>query len=162
MAVDDSSVPRLSYVEYRNGFYVKALVQSIVKPGYHQNDLDLAFANIKSINPNARFVSLPYISSKVEITKEFMPIIESSDCNHLAGNVDDDQTCFLTVSHKGKRIIESALKSSGGIALNFIYKIYGVVENADGKYESREFEFGVSGSIGGKIMESYPNQFIYW
>ena len=154
------STPLFMYNEFKERFTQKALIQAVMVPGFHENDLASAKARIRALHPAVQFAALPFVGSKIEISDQFAPLIESGDCNHLAGNVSDEQTCLLTLTPKGRRVILRSLLSSSGISMNFNYQIEGVLEDADGKYSSKTFNFSVAGHIGGSEMRNFPNLFL--
>jgi hypothetical protein len=126
----------------------------------NQDDLTAAEQRVTALNPKATFTSLPYTASKIEISGDLSPLIESSDCNHEAGNMLDDITCILTLSPRGRMALINPLRTAGGVVVNFSYDISGVIEQADGTYTNQNLSFEVAGRIGGLDTKAYPQLFL--
>lgn len=159
-ALNAQGVPLFLYMEYKEFFARKAIVQAVLRPGFHDEDLMAAQARVKAIYSNATFAALPFLSSEIEISSELAPLVDQSDCNHMAGNVSDDQNCILKLSARGRTAIAKALRSSGGLSIRFSYKVSGVLEDGDGHYQSKELDFSVSGRMGGSELKGFPNLFL--
>ena len=155
-----TGTPLFLYSEYKERLAKKAIVQSVMKPGLRVDELEAAKKRVLSVNPNAHFSALPYLSSKIEISGQLAPLVESSDCNHIAGNILDDVGCIIKVSAKGRNPILKALRSDSGVIVHFVYGIAGVIEQADGTYINKEVAFAVAGHLGGSIVRGHPHLFL--
>lgn len=157
---NETGVPNFSYLEFHpHIFTTHAIIQATLRPDFTYEGIEQAKRGILAKNPAARFAALPFDDSSVEFADSLKPLIESSDCKHPAGTVADEQTCAFELNSKGISVLRPMLKQGLAITTQFLYRIQGVRQNADGSYTGSVNTYQVAGRIGGQDLAKHPELF---
>lgn len=165
MALDERSVPLFSYVEFFTdkkggwGSTVSGLMQVLMKPSVNEREVEAAKVALREINPAAVFSALPFNESRIQITPSLERLILPGSCSHRGGVVGQIQECSVNLTPMGVRVFRPKLKGGIVIALQFEYTISGVLQRADGGFESASLPMGVGGYIGGPSLKAHPELF---
>lgn len=152
--------PDFQYSEFRSSWTNKALVQTVLQPAVHLAELEAVKDSILKFKPLAKFTSMPYQSSRIELSGELSALIESHDCSHQAGNAFDEVSCTLILSSKGMKVLTPSFRAERGVIVNFLYEMSGVQILADGSYQDKLLTFSVTGHIGGQSTTRDPAKYV--
>ncbi|MGZ3694647.1 MAG: hypothetical protein ACXWQO_10730 [Bdellovibrionota bacterium] len=160
VAKDASGIPNFSYMEYvSSSGYRRAILQTTLRPDFTYEAIEKAKSEIRKIQPQAQFAALAFEDTKVSFTDSLRDLLISSDCQHQAGTVADEQTCAFKLSERGIKVMLPMLKRGLLITTQFLYTINGVRQNADGTYQNQKNQYQVAGRIGGPELAKYPELF---
>lgn len=168
IASDDKQNVKFHFTQYRTGrcdsrlsrrmgyCHYKAIITSLMIAGYESEQLAQAQAGIKKLRPNARFSAIPFLSSKVEFGNTLDVFIDQHECSPRAGQAADEIPCTMTLNRQGIKNLMPFLNSGRVVPFKFIYKIAGVIERADGKFENQELDYGLTVNLGGELLIDHP------
>ncbi len=168
IALDVKSTPKFHYTEYwkgncgRFGSAVggckkRALVTTLLAAGYEMEQLGIAEAGIRKLRPQARFSAIPFLASEVQFGETLSAFIEEHECAPRAGQAADEIPCTLTFNKRGIDKMVPFLNSGRVIPFKFIYKISGLLEDGEGKFEMTTLNYGLTVNLGGEMLVNHPD-----
>jgi hypothetical protein len=163
LAYDQRTQPQAPFFIYtelgwrRN--QIRAILLAILEPQVDLERVERAKARVLEINPQARFTMVPMSSSRVLFGTILTPLIESSECNHIAGGVGQRQMCAFRLNPQGRNVMRRQFQRSLTIVTSFQYEVAGVIQNADNSYSNRTGTYQIVGHIGGPELSRWSDRF---
>lgn len=136
-----------------------ALLQATLKPYFDESDFSQAKAKILKSNPKAIFTGLPFIESRVLFGDLLGRLIESSECDHHAGVLGEEQVCSFILNSKGVKVFRAQLSRGLALTLELEFTVNGVIQTPSGGFESKLNTYRMAGRIGSAELAKYPQLF---
>ncbi len=176
IASDKTGAPKFHFTQYKSGScnrrrdyrtgrcQFKALITSLLEAGYESKQLIEAQEGILKLRPNARFSSIPFVSSRVEFATTLSEFIDTHDCSPKAGQAADQIPCNITLNKKGITNLMPFLNAGRVLPFKFIYQIAGVIEGASGEFIKETLDYGLTVNLGGEMLNKHPdlNEAFLW
>ncbi|HXH31898.1 MAG TPA: hypothetical protein VNJ01_13900 [Bacteriovoracaceae bacterium] len=135
----------------------KAMLTSLLIADFEKEQLREAQAGIKKIRPQARFSAIPFLASKVEFDTSLKEFIDDHNCSPKAGQAADEVPCSMTLNSQGIYVLVPFLNAGSVLPFKFIYKIAGVIEGPDGKFQNQVLDYGLTVNLGGELLVKHPD-----
>jgi hypothetical protein len=153
-----------SFIEYKTGCNrfgrkcsSKAMLSSLLKACFLQEDLEAAQNEIRKTKPQARFAVVPMLNGKVEFSQSLIPFIDNHSCSPFTAQASDEIPCSLTLNDKGIRTLKPILLEGKVLPMKFNYEILGVHEIDGKKYLDAKLDLGLAVQIGGELTINHPD-----
>ncbi len=156
---NSQGVPVFSYFDTRKSFFKPVgIMQMTLVPTFTLEALEVAKSRIIAKNPHAVFNSVPFIKSELALTGTLKSLFSDNLCNHIAGLIDQEQSCILELTSNGRYLFAKAIRHKLLFTtLQFNYTIHAVRLKADGTYEDIEIQHGIAVRIDGDQLSNYPH-----
>jgi hypothetical protein len=130
----------------------RMLLTTFFEAAYNESDLNDTQRKILTMNPNANFVPVPFISSQVQFGTTLASFIEEHNCSPVGGQTADLVPCTIVLNQQGVYRLLPALQQGKLLAFNFTYKLMGAVESASGQFKDFETEYSIAVNLGGEAF----------
>lgn len=157
---DAQGTPRFSFQDLAVSTGLHALVQMTLCGRYNEEPLNQAKSAVLARVPDARFVALPFVSSRIVFDNVLSPLIVTQFCDHAAGTVGDEQTCAFHLNIRGRRIFVGQVRDRVAMTMQYEYSVAGFIRNPDGSFANQLSTFGVAARIGGDSLKQHPELFV--
>lgn len=159
VCLDGEGVPRFAYNDLSRGGGYHGIVQMTLCARYDQANLEAAKANLVTRVPGAHFTVLPFSKSKIVFNKVLQPYIVKEFCGHIAGSVNDEQTCSFRLNSLGRRVFLRQVRQRVALTMQYEYTVDAFIRKADGSLASEAIHLGIAVRIGGEELKAHPELF---
>lgn len=167
ISVDAKLVPKFHFTQYQTGrcgrfggalggCKSKALLSTLMVAGFELEQLTIAQNGIRKLRPQARFSAIPFLSSEVNFGETLISFIDGHECAPKAGQAADEIPCTITFNRRGISKLMPFLNKGRILPFKFIYKISGVIEDGEGKFEKTTLNYGLTVNLGGEMLVNHP------
>lgn len=163
LAYDEDGMPLFNYTEYKVGFRsYRSTAMMILKVANYREELLNTKNEVLSINPNAKFAPIPFVSSKLEFDGQFKELILGHSCEHVAGEYNSEQSCIINFSEFGRKVFRNTISKRIALVFRFSYSVEGFARDADDSLIPTSRNFMIAGRVGGGELLSHPELFTDW
>ena len=159
LCLDEDKTPRFSYQDFNTKSGPNGIVQMTLCARYHESELAAAKVDLLAKHPLARFVALPFISSRIVFDPVLAPLIVKEFCTHTAGMVGDEQSCSFRLNSQGRRIFLKLVRNRLALTMQYSYAVAGFVRSPTGTFTAQNSDISIAVRVGGEELKNHPELF---